>query len=106
MSEFQCQVDFLVSKEVTIETEHATPIYNGKDEDGYDDYYLDTSDVNWKDEYENQHMNISQLLDELKSYIKYDLAMTGTNTKKGKHLQWLLKECQGWVQVNSNIEEL
>ena len=99
-----CNVDFLIEKHVDIETKDFEMTYNGKDEEGYDDVDFNFDGVDFVDEYASQHLSIVDLLSELKQYVEYDLSMTGLNTEKGKYLQRLLKECEGWKVVEHNVE--
>lgn len=69
-------------------------------------YQNGTEGIDWEEEYKDNCFTIPDMLNELKAYVKQDLAMTGKNTRKGRHLQDLLKACQGWQVVETEIEKL
>nr|DAX44850.1 MAG TPA: hypothetical protein [Caudoviricetes sp.] len=65
----------------------------------------DTYDTDWAGEYSNQEYTVLELIDKLKVYVEEDIKNTSPNTGKGRELQRLLSACNGWEQVELNVEE-
>lgn len=65
----------------------------------------DTSETDWRDEYINQEYTALELISKLKSYVEEDIKNTAPNTGKGRELQRLLSACNGWEQVELEVEE-
>lgn len=103
--EIPCNVEFVLHKVVPIRLDECQSLVVDKDDCGNYEMDYDTRGVDWEEKYSEQHWTILDLINELKSYVNYDLAMTGLNTKKGKHLQRILKECEDWEEVQHTIEQ-
>lgn len=96
--DFEIDVQFTLHKVVDVTTDKYTPEYD--EESGHT--YANTENTEWSEVYdESGHFTILEMLDELKVYVEQDLAMTGKNTGKGRHLQRLLESCQGWELIDS-----
>lgn len=89
--------DFECHATITIEADISVPTNK---------YQNGTAGIDWEEEYKDNCFTIPEMLDELKIYVEQDLAMTGKNTSKGRHLQSMLKACQGWKVVETEIEKL
>ena len=92
--EFEVTISQTLSRTATITTDDYQPEYD--EEDG--NTYANTENTDWQKAYENSDFKIQDLLGELKGYVQSDLAMTGSNTGKGRYLQRLLNACDGWVE--------
>lgn len=67
--------------------------------------FIDTSDTDWTGEYSSQEYTVLELIDKLKLYVEEDIKNTAINSGKGRELQRLLSACNGWEQVELNVEE-
>lgn len=52
----------------------------------------------------DEHFSITELLDELRTYVKEDMAMTGATTVKGAFLKRLLDGINLWNCESTDIE--
>ncbi len=103
--ERDCEVTETVTRKVTLSTTDYIA------EDDWDDEFgkcisADTSETDWRDEYINQEYTVLELIAKLKSYVEEDIKNTANNTGKGRELQRLLTACNGWEQVELEIEEV
>lgn len=102
--ERDCNVTETITREVTL----STTDYIAKD-DWNDEFgkciSADTSETDWRDEYINQEYTALELISKLKSYVEEDIKNTAPNTGKGRELQRLLSACNGWEQVELEVEE-
>lgn len=60
----------------------------------------DFSDTNFLKAYKDQELDILELLNYLKTYIKEDMDKTSPDSGKGKHLKRLLAACEGWEIID------
>jgi hypothetical protein len=88
---FEVEVTVTLSRKDVIETNNYNPVYD--EECGW---YADTSDTNWIEEYKQSNLKITDLLAELKKYVKADMENTSPKSGKGKYLEALLSACDGW----------
>ena len=70
------------------------------------DYDVDLSEVDWKQEYNEQHFTILEMLAELKKYLEADLRTipkdaTREQKQKRTRIQNMLEDCQGWELMDS-----
>lgn len=102
--ERDCEVTETISRKVSLSTADYVA-----EEDWDDDFgkcvSADTSDTNWAGEYSNQEYTVLELIDKLKEYVKEDIRTTPPNTSNGRHLKRLLSACNGWEQVELEVEE-
>ena len=99
-----CEVTETITRKVTLSTTDYVA------EDDWDDELgkrlsADTSDTDWKEEYSNQEYTALELITKLKEYVEEDIKNTAANTSKGRELQRLLSACNGWEQVELDVEE-
>lgn len=99
--DFEVTISQTLSKTVTITTNDYQPEYD--EEDG--NTYANTENTDWKKAYENCDFKLQDLLEELKGYVQSDMAMTGPNTGKGRHLKRLLEACDNWIEDDYEIVE-
>ena len=102
--ERDCEVTETITRRVTLSTADYIS------EEDLDDEFgkcvsADTSDTDWVGEYSNQEYTVLELIDKLKAYVEEDFKDTSPNTSKGRELQRLLSACNGWEQVELNVEE-
>lgn len=91
--DFDIDVEFVMSKTVTVTTNDYAPEYD--DEDGREN--ANTENTDWEQAYDNSgHLTIAEMLQELESYVKDDMTKTAPNSGKGRYLQRVLESCQGW----------
>ena len=99
-----CEITETVTRKVTL----ATTDYVAE-EDWDDDFgkciSADTSETDWEEEYSNQEYTVLELIDKLKVYVEEDIKNTLPNTGKCRELQRLLSSCNGWEQVELEVEE-
>lgn len=75
-----------------------------QDEDGYHDY-SDTSDTDWKEAYKNEHLTPLQLIGEFKQFLTKHLPDPVIDMKRFQEFNRLIKECEGWVNIETEIVE-
>jgi len=99
--DFDIDVEFVMSKAVTVTTNDYAPEYD--DEDGRE--YTNTENTDWEKAYDNSgHLTIAEMLQELESYVKDDMTKTAPNSGKGRYLQRVLESCQGWEVKEKTFE--
>lgn len=98
--DFDIDVEFVMSKNVTVTTNDYAPEYD--DEDGRE--YANTENTDWGNAYENSHYTIPELLSELESYIKQDLERYKGSATKERQLKEMLEDCQGWEVKEKTFE--
>ena len=99
--DFDIDVEFVMSKTVTVTTNDYTPEYD--DEDGRE--YANTENTDWEQAYDNNgHLTIAEMLQELESYVKDDMTKTAPNSGKGLYLKRVLESCQGWEVKEKTFE--
>lgn len=82
-----------------------------KDKVTVDNYAIDScgdydfSECDLLGAYKEDGYTITELLNELKEYIKNDMEGTAPNSGKGKHLKRLLAACEGWEVEEEYVEE-
>ena len=94
--EFDCDIAVTIVNTLPVSTSN----YYIDSEDGS----LDTSDVNWEDEYKSQYLGIPALLGELAKYIEGELAGNVSDSRRWK-LRQMLEECRGWDVEDIYISE-
>ena len=103
--ERDCEVTETISRRITL----STTDYSFED-DWNDEFgkcmVTDTSETDWNEEYSNQEYTALELIARLKSYVEKDIKNSQPNTDKVKKLRRLLSACNGWQQVEIEIEEL
>lgn len=109
VKEWNCEVQVTIGNTLSIGTQN----YTCEDDEG--GIYYETDNVNWNDEYRNSHYSIMEMLDELKKYILGEMeglrkfVKTGTANAsewdRWYHLVNLLEDCQGWQEVDLNVEK-
>ena len=99
--DFDIDVEFVMSKAVTVTTNDYAPEYD--DEDGRE--YANTENTDWEQAYDNSgHLTIAEMLQELESYVKDDMEKTAPNSGKGRYLKRVLESCQGWEVKEKTFE--
>lgn len=103
--ERDCEVTETITRKVILSTTDYIA------EDDWNDEFekcisADTSETDWRNEYINQEYTVLELIAKLKSYVKEDIKNTVSNKGKGRELQRLLSACNGWEQVELEIEEV
>ena len=99
--DFDIDVEFVMSKTVTVTTNDYAPEYD--DEDGRE--YANTENTDWEKAYDNSgHLTIAEMLQELESYVKDDMTKTAPNSGKGLYLKRVLESCQGWEVKEKTFE--
>lgn len=105
--EFKVTVTISVDKEVTVHTSDYCI-----DED-YDDgigkcIFIDTSDTNWIEAYQEEHETIEGLLEEFKSLLEAKIEEC-ENFPEDKHTleryKYLKSECEGWITHDLEVVE-
>lgn len=99
--DFEVTVSQTLSKTVTITTDKYIPEFD----DETRKKYMDTSEIDWKNEYKEQHFSIQELLSELKDYVLADFNNTVKGSGKYRHLQKLLEACDGWTEDEFEVIE-
>ena len=95
---FAIGVTCMLRKDVTVTTDDYVLEYD------YESCceYADTKDTDWERAYLYGHYTLSQLLDQLKEYVRKDIDETMEKdgmTQRVKNLHDLLKDCEDWEVV-------
>ena len=100
--DFEVDVEYVLQKKaVKVTTDDYSPEFD--DETGHVD--ANTEDTDWENAYNNSHYTIPELLSELESYIKQDLERYKGSATKGRQLNEMLKDCQGWEMYDKSYSE-
>lgn len=102
--ERDCKVTETITRSITLSTTDYVSEEDWDDEFGKC-FSADTSDTDWTGEYSSQEYTVLELIDKLKLYVEEDIKNTAINSGKGRELQRLLSACNGWEQVELNVEE-
>ena len=100
--DFLVDVEYVLQKKaVKVTTDDYSPEFD--EETGHVD--TNTEDTDWENAYENSHYTIPELLSELESYIKKDLARYKGSQTKERILNEMLRDCQGWEMYDKSYIE-
>lgn len=93
-----------VSVAVTVTLTHETTVetanyINGEDGDELLDGYDDINAI-----YGEQHKSVPELLGELAKYIKGELAGGNVSYQRKCELQFMLEDCQGWTEEETEVD--
>lgn len=102
--ERDCEVTETITRKVTLSTTDYVTEEDLDEEFGMH-MFSDTSETDWEREYESQEYTVIELIAKLKEYVSKDIKNTTANTGKNRELQRLLAACDGWEQVEINVEE-
>lgn len=99
--EFDITISQTLSKIVTVTTENYIP------EVDYEtgDVYINTSETDWYEVYENEHYTIPELLEHLQVFAKKELENVSPNSGRGIELQGIINACKDWIVDDYCIEE-
>ena len=75
-----------------------------QEEDGYYPY-SDTSDTDWEEAYESEHLTPLQLIDEFKDFLTKHLPDPIVDVKGFQRFKHLIDECEGWVEDEIEVME-
>ena len=98
--EFEITISQTLSKTVTVTTDNYNPIL---DESGL--VYIDTSETDWYEVYEEQHYTITELLEHLQVFAEKELKNVSPNSGRGIELQNIINACKDWIVDDYCIEE-
>lgn len=98
--EFEITISQTLSKTVTVTTDNYIPEVDL--ETGH--VYTNTSETDWYEVYEEQHLNIQELLVILKEYATRDLKNTIPDSGKGRELKDIIEACENWIVDDYCIE--
>lgn len=113
--DFEITVSQTLSKGTTVTTTNYIPgaegvDYEPDDEGGYcaSGWHDpdDTSDTNWEEEYdESGHYTPLQLIKMFKRYLQEEIEGTDTLDHSPKHLEYIMEECDGWTEDETEFVE-
>lgn len=103
--EHDCEVTEIITRKVTLSTTDYIAEDDWNDEFGKC-MVTDTSETDWNEEYSSQEYTVLELIARLKSYVEEDIKNTQPNTDKVRKLRRLLRSCNGWEQVELEVEEV
>ena len=98
--DFDVTVSQTLSRDVKVTTDNYRPEYD--DEYGY--AYANTEDTDWKEVYGQQHLTILELLGDYKLRLE-NLKMVLADEKEIKRINYLLSECEGWMEDDFEVNE-
>lgn len=87
-----CEVTETITRKVKISTIDYVETDDWNDDAGACSF-IDTSETNWREEFQNQGYSILELISFLKDYVEEDLKNTSLGTSKGRDLQKILSSC-------------
>lgn len=99
-----CEVTETIARKVILSTTDYTAEEDSDEELGMC-MYSDTSETDWEKEYVKQEYTVLELIARLKEYVLEDIKNAASNTGRGRELQRLLAACDGWEQVEIEVEE-
>ena len=98
--DFDVNVCQTLEKYVTVTTDDYIPEYDDWDKS----VHYDTSETNWKEVYhDNDYHTPLQLIELFKQCLEENLK-NGIVFKSPRYTEDLIKECEGWEEVETNIE--
>ena len=98
--EFDVTISQSLSKSTTVHTKDYIDEYDGFEKE----HFINTSDTDWMAAYKEEHYTPLQLIELLKDYIEKDL-IYGDSKYSKQHLEHLLKECDGWIEDETEVIE-
>ena len=105
--EFNVTCSQSLSKTVSVLTDNYTPCVDEGFEDGvgWHDEWADTSDTCWRDEYhDNDYHTPDQLISLFKQFLEEQKAK-GVFFKSEMYTDWLIEECSGWTEDETEYIE-
>ena len=96
--EFDATISSSLSKSTTIESKD----YIIEEDPEYS--YIDTSDIAWTKEYQEQHYTPLELINEFKTFLE-EQKEKETDKSKIHKIEWLIKECSGWNEDELEVVE-
>lgn len=96
--EFDATISSSLSKSTTIESKD---YLIDEDPDGS---YIDTSDIAWTKEYQEQHYTPLGLINEFKTFLE-EQKEKETDKSKIHKIEWLIKECSDWNEDELEVVE-
>lgn len=99
--EFYVDVSYTILKKAKVVTDDYTPILT---EDGRI-CAENTANTDWKEAYESEHYTVLELLHELEQYINKELCMVAAGSGRGRELQRMKEDVQGWELEEEHYEE-
>ena len=98
--DFDVNVCQTLEKYVTVTTDDYIPEYDDEDRS----VHYDTSETNWREVYhDNDYHTPLQLIELFKQCLEENLK-NGVVFKSPRYTENLIKECEGWEEVETNIE--
>ena len=107
-------VEVLISSSLSKETVVSTTDYEVEEWDDYDDddeggyihyggteYHYDNCD--FKKEYSEQHLTPLELINEFSAFLTKYMPDPVVDMKKYRKFQHLLKECEGWIEDETEV---
>lgn len=106
-------VNVLISSSLSKETVISTTDYESEEWDDYEDddetihhyggtwYYFDNCD--FKKEYNSQHLTPLELINEFSAFLTKYMPDPVVDMKKYRKFQHLLKECEGWIEDETEV---
>lgn len=99
--DFDIRVTVTLVHDTTVTTDKYCPEYD--EETGHTD--ADTSDTDFRDVYEKNCYNVTQLMAYLKEYAERDMASDKPSKPKWQ-LRRIIDECDNWDIEETEVEEL
>ena len=95
---FNVTVSQSLSRKAVVCTDNYIPI---EDEE---EWYPDTSDTNWNEEYKNGHYTPLDLIKILKEVLQSNLE-NGIVYKKPYITEQIIRDCEGWIEDDYEVVE-
>lgn len=101
---FKVEVTQSIVKEFYVDVE--VPYESEKDEDGNAYFEYDTEGVDWKREWQDQCLDIKDLLRELRNYAASEQrSLEKEGGMRYHYLQRLIEACEGWREAETYVEQ-
>ena len=104
IQDFPARVTITLQKDVNVPTD----MYNEyiEEHDGNETFVIETSQVDWTQEYRTNCITILDMLHEFQNLIKKELQDSNTTLPRERYLYKLLDASAGWVEKNIDVDEL
>lgn len=70
------------------------------------DAFADFDDIDWQQQYEDNNITLTDMLEELRCYAIKDLQHTSHTSSRYGYLCRMLAACQGWKVVKCDVDAL
>ena len=70
------------------------------------DAFADFDDIDWRQQYEDNNITLTDMLEDLRCYVTKELQHTSHTSSRYGYLCRMLTACQGWKVVECDVDAL